>query len=125
MEKIFTELYKNLHNSGYREKNPLKSFLFNTKQHSLLIFYIASQKNKKSTLEEICYNISPKMISRSTIQNILKEGVKINFFEKEINENDKRAKYFRVTNSAIRLLEEWAYDQKEVFSSLKIYKDSK
>ena len=125
MEKIFNELYKNLHNSGYREKNPLKSFLFNTKQHSLLIFYIASQKNKKSTLEEICYNISPKMISRSTIQNILKEGVKINFFEKEINENDKRAKYFRVTNSAIRLLEEWAYDQKEVFSSLKIYKDSK
>ncbi|MDC6478063.1 MarR family winged helix-turn-helix transcriptional regulator [Candidatus Pelagibacter sp.] len=125
MEKIFNELYKNLHNSGYREKNPLKSFLFNTKQHSLLIFYIASQKNKKSTLEEICYNVSPKMISRSTIQNILKEGVKINFFEKEINENDKRAKYFRVTNSAIRLLEEWAYDQKEVFSSLKIYKDSK
>ena len=125
MEKIFNELYKNLHNTGYREKNPLKSFLFNTKQHSLLIFYIASQKNKKSTLEEICYNVSPKMISRSTIQNILKEGVKINFFEKEINENDKRAKYFRVTNSAIRLLEEWAYDQKEVFSSLKIYKDSK
>ena len=119
MEKIFNELYENLHNTGYREKNPLKSFLFNTKQHSLLIFYIASQKNKKSTLEEICYNVSPKMISRSTIQNILKEGVKINFFEKEINENDKRAKYFRVTNSAIRLLEEWAYDQKEVFSSLK------
>ena len=119
MEKIFNELYKNLHNTGYREKNPLKSFLFNTKQHSLLIFYIASQKNKKSTLEEICYNISPKMISRSTIQNILKEGVKINFFEKEINEKDKRAKYFKVTNSAITLLEEWAYDQKEVFSSLK------
>lgn len=119
MEKIFNELYKNLHNTGYREKNPLKSFLFNTKQHTLLIFYIASQKNKKSTLEEICYNISPKMISRSTIQNILKEGVKINFFEKEINEKDKRAKYFKVTNSAITLLEEWAYDQKEVFSSLK------
>lgn len=118
MEKIFNELYKNLHNTGYREKNPLKSFLFNTKQHALLIFYIASQKNKKSTLEEICYNISPKMISRSTIQNILKEGVSVKFLKKEINSEDKRSKYYSLTDEAKKYMLDWLYEQKKVFSNL-------
>ena len=119
MDKIFSQLYKNLHNTGYKEVNPLKSFLFNTKQNAILIFYIASQKEKKSTLEDICYNVSPKVISRSTIQNILKEGVVLNFFEKQISEKDKRAKYYKLTKQAQSVMEDWVYGQKEVFSSLK------
>ncbi|MDB9923289.1 MarR family winged helix-turn-helix transcriptional regulator [Candidatus Pelagibacter sp.] len=118
MEHIFTKIYTDLHNSGYKEKNPLKSFLFNTKQHSILIFYISSQIEKKSTLEEICYNVSPKVISRSTIQNILKEGVKVGFFTKEISQKDKRAKHFKLTDHAINLIEDWAYEQKKVFSKI-------
>ena len=55
---IFLEVYKDLHNSGYKEEDPLRSFLFSTKQHAILVFYISSLSNKKSTLEDICYNIS-------------------------------------------------------------------
>ena len=87
-------------------------------EHVILIFYLASQINKQSTLEDICYNISPKVISRSTIQNILKEGVRINFFIKEINEKDKRSKNYTLTNEANKLMEEWAHRQNEVFSAL-------
>ena len=119
MEKIFLEVYKDLHNSGYKDENPLKSFLFNTKQHAILVFYVSSLSNKKSTLEDICYNISPKVISRSTIQNILKEGVKINFFNKEINEKDKRAKYFKLTEAAEKLMLNWINNRKELFSKVK------
>tara|TARA_X000000950_G_C13643490_1_gene548597 strand:+ start:377 stop:751 length:375 start_codon:yes stop_codon:yes gene_type:complete len=118
MDKIFFNLYKDLHSSSFINTNPLKTFLFNTKQHVLILFYIASQPEKKSTLEEICYNISGKIISRSTIQNILKEGVLINFLKKEINEKDKREKYYKITEPATKVLENWAVEQNNVFSAV-------
>ena len=118
MEKIFTQLYDYLHSASYKNNEPLKNFLFSTKQNVILVFYVTSQKNKQATLEEICYNISPKVISRSTIQNILKEGVRINFFKKEISEQDKRSKNYTLTSEAIELMEEWAHRQNEVFSTL-------
>ena len=118
MEKIFTELYRDIHNSVQRNENPLKNFLFATRQHVLIIFYISSQTNQKTTLEDICYNISPKVVSRSTIQNILKEGCKISFFEKEINEKDKREKFYKLTNEANKLMQEWALNQNTIFSKV-------
>ena len=118
MEKIFLELYKDIHNSVQTQQNPFKKFLFLTRQHVLLIFYIASQLDQKTTLEDICYNVSPKVVSRSTIQNILKEGIKINFFTKEINEKDKREKFYKLTNEASKVMQEWAYNQNTIFSSL-------
>ena len=118
MEKIFSQLYEHWHGASYQNKDPLKNFLFSSKQNVILIFYLASQINKQSTLEDICYNISPKVISRSTVQNILKEGVRINFFIKEINEKDKRSKNYTLTNEANKLMEEWAHRQNEVFSAL-------
>tara|TARA_B100001564_G_C20410277_1_gene565333 strand:- start:53 stop:421 length:369 start_codon:yes stop_codon:yes gene_type:complete len=118
MEKIFTELYKDLHNSAQSQENPFKKFLFSTRQHVLIIFYISSQFQQKTTLEDICYNVSPKVVSRSTIQNILKEGCNINFFEKEVNDKDKREKFYKLTNSASKTMQDWAYNQNEIFSSL-------
>tara|TARA_X000000950_G_scaffold265770_1_gene340425 strand:+ start:352 stop:726 length:375 start_codon:yes stop_codon:yes gene_type:complete len=118
MEKIFTELYKDIHGSVQNNQNPLKKFLFATRQHVLIIFYIASQIEQKTTLEEICYNVSPKVVSRSTIQNILKEGLKINFFEKQINDKDKREKFYKLTSEASNLMQDWAQNQKNIFSSL-------
>ena len=118
MEKIFNLLYSNLHNAGYKDKNIFKKFLFSTKQHSILIFFISSQKKRQSTLEEICYNVSAKVISRSTIQNILKEGVSVKFLKKEINSEDKRSKYYTLTDEAKKYMLDWLYEQKKVFSNL-------
>jgi|TARA_E500000178_G_C16506447_1_gene523945 DNA-binding MarR family transcriptional regulator len=118
MDKIFSELYKNLQVETYVNDNPLKKFLFQSKQSILVLFYIASQKNQKSTLEDICYNISSKVISRSTIQNLLKEGVQLNFLEKEVNEKDKREKFYKYTNEAKKITQEWFEEQKKVFLNL-------
>ena len=78
MEKIFKNFYTDLVSSKNRNSDPLRNFLFSSMTNTVLIFYLASKK--KATLEEICYNIPPKVISRSTIQNILKEGTEILFF---------------------------------------------
>ena len=118
MEKIFSELYQDLHHSFQRNENPLKNFLFATKQHVLIIFYISSQSNQKTTLEDICYNISPKVVSRSTIQNILKEGCKVSFLEKEVNEKDRREKFYKITNEANKFMQNWALNQNTIFSKI-------
>ena len=118
MEKIFLELYKDIHNSVQTQQNPFKKFLFLTRQHVLIIFYIASQLDQKTTLEDICYNVSPKVVSRSTIQNILKEGIKINFFEKKINQKDKREKFYKLTTEASKIMKDWAHNQNTIFSNL-------
>jgi DNA-binding MarR family transcriptional regulator len=99
-------------------QDPLKKFLFATRQHVLIIFYIASQVGQKTTLEDICYNVSPKVVSRSTIQNILKEGSKINFFKKVVNEKDKREKFYKLTNEASKVMQDWAHNQNSIFSNL-------
>ena len=80
--------------------------------------FISSQKKKQSTLEDICYNVSAKVISRSTIQNILKEGVSVKFLKKEINSEDKRSKYYSLTDEAKKYMLDWLYEQKKVFSNL-------
>ena len=118
MNKIFLDLYKDIHNSAQSQEYPYKKFLFSTRQHVLIIFYIASQLEQKTTLEDICYNVSPKVVSRSTIQNILKEGCNINFFEKEINVKDKREKFYKFTNLANKTVQDWAYNQNTIFSPL-------
>ena len=118
MEKIFSELYRGLHSATFVSSDPIKNFLFNTKHNLLLLFFIASQPDQKSTLEDVCYNISSKIISRSTIQYILKEGVEIGFFEKITNEKDKREKYYKVTVDAKKVLENWAKNQHKVFSDI-------
>ena len=118
MEKIFTELYKDIHNSAQSQENPFKKFLFSTRQHVLIIFYISSQVGQKTTLEDICYNVSPKVVSRSTIQNILKQGCSINFFVKETNQKDKREKFYKISSEASKIMEDWAHNQNKIFSTL-------
>ena len=118
MERIFTELYKDIHESAQAGQDPFKRFLFGTRQNILINFYVASQVGQKTTLEDICYNLSPKVVSRSTIQNTLKEGIKINFFKKEINENDKRQKFYKLTDEASKIMQDWAYKQNTIFSNL-------
>ena len=118
MEQIFNKLYQDIHSSAQADPNSLKKFLFATRQHVLIIFYIASQREQKTTLEDICYNISPKIVSRSTTQNILKEGCKIKFFEKEVNEKDKREKFYKLTNESSQCMQDWAHNQSTIFSSL-------
>jgi len=117
MEKIFENIYTDLVSSKNRNSDPLRNFLFSSMTNTVLIFYLASKK--KATLEELCHNIPPKVISRSTIQNILKEGTKILFFEKELNPNDKRAKYYKLSNQGNKILEDWALSQKNNFNELK------
>ena len=113
---IYKKLFDDLHNSNYKEKSEFKKFFLYSKRNMIIIFFI--QSSKSATLENICLNIYPKIISRSTIQNILNNGVKKGFFEKKINTDDKRVKSYSLSPSAKETLEEWINNQKKIFNNL-------
>ena len=78
-------------------------------------FCIAS--NQSVTLEQLCEKIPYKIISRSTIQSILKEGVANNFLKKEIDENDKRQKNYKLSDTSKGMLKNWLENQKKLIDS--------
>jgi len=112
----FKKLFNYLHFVSLKEKNLLKKFLLNSRPHILIIFFIASQKSNQSSLEQICYSISSRVISRSTVQNILRNGLAIGFFEKIINKNDKREKFYKLTKEAEQILDSWSLEQYKIFN---------
>ena len=65
----------------------------------------------------MCEKIPYKIISRSTIQSILKEGVANNFLKKEIDENDKRQKNYKLSDTSKGMLKNWLENQKKLIDS--------
>ena len=115
MQKIFSHLYKDLINNISKNGHPHEKFLFKSRSHSIVVFCIAS--NKITTLELLCESIPHKIVSRSTVQSILKEGVANNFFSKEVDIKDRRQKNYKISNEAKGILENWLKNQKKVLSS--------
>ncbi|MBD1155872.1 winged helix-turn-helix transcriptional regulator [Pelagibacterales bacterium SAG-MED16] len=115
MEKIFSNLYKDLIKNISINGNPHEKFLFKSRSHLIIIFCIAS--NQSVTLEQLCEKIPYKIISRSTIQSILKEGVANNFLKKEIDENDKRQKNYKLSDTSKGMLKNWLENQKKLIDS--------
>ena len=115
MRKISKELFFFFYNSSYSETNSLKKFLLRSKKNLILVLFIYA--NEKITLEEIIYNISSRVISRSTIQNILNNGCEIGFFTKSTSNKDRRGKNYTLTENAIDVLEEWINNQKKILKT--------
>tara|TARA_B100001939_G_C16521694_1_gene438153 strand:- start:42 stop:440 length:399 start_codon:yes stop_codon:yes gene_type:complete len=118
MNKIYHNLYSDLTGTSKQNSGSLTKFFFNTKNHYLITMYIISKKNQKTTLEEISYDMSPKVISRSTIQNILKDGVNTGFLKKMINKKDKRSKFYLITDEGKKIIKHWAVKKKQFFENL-------
>ena len=118
MNKIYHNLYSDLTGTSKQNSGSLTKFFFNTKNHYLITMYIISKKNQKTTLEEISYDMSPKVISRSTIQNILKDGVNTGFLKKMINKKDKRSKFYLITDEGKKIIKDWAVKKKQFFENL-------
>ena len=120
MKKICKKLFLIYHKSGYLEKNPLKKFLLHSKKNLILVLFIHANNNV--TLEKIIFNISSRVISRSTIQNILYNGCEIGFFDKSTSNKDRRGKNYILTQNAIDVLEEWINNQKKILETSENFK---
>ena len=103
-------------NSFYNEgKSSLENEFFNKSiLHMSITFEIAigNFNNKNISYEVICQNIPKKIGSRSSIQNIINQGVHLNFFFKEKLAYDKRIKVLSLTKNFNSMIISWVRDQK-------------
>ena len=115
--QIYSKIIFNLfHDELYKNKNKFIKFILRSNKNLILILLVYSEKY--ITLEELSYKISKKIISRSTLQNILKAGIELDFFEKFSNTKDKRNRYYRLTNNAKETLDNLLKEQTKIFKNL-------
>ena len=105
--KISEDLIKNSQDNGEM------SFIFKTKIHAILVFNIFG--NKKITFEDLCKNLD-SVASRTTIQSILIDGVDKDYLSKEVDQKDKRKKYYNCNNLR-EVITKWFQRNKIIFTS--------
>ena len=110
MKQIFKSVYRDIIDNS-ADKGPM-SFVFKTKYHVAIAFIILSENNV--SYEKIC-SLLPDL-SRSSIHAILSEGLKLGYFNKNLDKDDKRIKYYDCEKIQINL-EKWCNRQKEIFAN--------
>ena len=70
--------------------------------------------------EKLCLNIPKTIGSRSSIQNLLNEGLDKKLLLKIENNKDKRIKNYFLNDSFYQLVVNWIKEQKNIYNNLKI-----
>ena len=104
--KIASDLVSHVYDAG------VLSFVFKTKIHFIIICYIYG--HDKITFENLC-KVTQSTVSRTTIQNILSEGVKLGHLKKFVDKEDRRKKYFSCEQLK-PILEKWHNQQQKIFN---------
>jgi len=97
----------------------IKGFYYETRLHSVIVLEISLaslNKDHSVSFEYLCENIPKKLGKRTTIQTILNEGVRKDYFLKIKSEKDQRVKFYTLENNSLEIIEKWWSDRKE-FSS--------
>ena len=70
--------------------------------------------------EKLCLNIPKALGSRSSIQNLLNEGLDKKLFLKIESNQDKRIKNYFLNDSFYQLVVNWIKEQKKIYNNLNI-----
>ena len=70
--------------------------------------------------EKLCLNIPKTLGSRSSIQNLLNEGLDKKLLLKIESNKDKRIKNYFLNDSFYQLVIKWIKEQKNIYNNLKI-----
>ena len=108
-----TALYSSLEGSDIHSKFFNKSIL-----HNAIIMEIFSNNRKLGiSYEKLCLNIPKALGSRSTIQNLLNEGLDKKILIKIESNNDKRIKNYYLSEDFTQMVVDWVKKQKFIFNS--------
>jgi hypothetical protein len=67
--------------------------------------------------EKLCYNIPKSLGSRSSIQNLLNEGLDKNLLVKIESDKDKRIKNYFLSDDFYHMVLDWIKEQKKIYNS--------
>ena len=97
----FISLWSEVHTNKFRLFTTQSMLYWN------VIFLIADAtlNNYELTYEDICKKVNHRIGSRSSIQNVLGNSLSAGYVQKKLCHNDKRAKYYNLTKSAMEEFE--------------------
>ena len=97
----FISLWSEVHTNKFRLFTTQSMLYWN------VIFLIADAtlNNYELTYEDICKRVNHRIGSRSSIQNVLGNSLAAGYVAKKLCHNDKRAKYYHLTKSAMEEFE--------------------
>ena len=105
-------LYNSLDSNDFFGKFFNKSML-----HNAVIMEVFSKNNFGGiSYEKLCSNIPKVLGSRSSIQNLLNEGLDKKILKKIESEKDKRIKNYYLSDEFSGLVVEWIKKQKNIFN---------
>ena len=76
-------------------------------------------KNGGVSYEKLCLNIPKNLGSRSSIQNLLNEGLEKKLLIKIESEKDKRIKNYFLNDNFYNVVCNWIKEQSKIYSNLK------
>ena len=109
-------LYSSITSSDASRRFFNKSFLHYAASMEIFSF----TKMGGISYEKLCLNIPKTLGSRSSIQNLLNEGLDKKLLLKVESDKDKRIKNYFLNDSFYKLVVNWIKEQKNIFNSLKI-----
>ena len=99
------------------EDRDFSSFFYKSKTNMLIVLLICYKKidNSKLTYENICASIVSRFKRRTTIKNILNEGVKKGFFIKKRSNIDPRNKNYTPSIPVELFMKNWIKKERKIF----------
>lgn len=88
----------------------IKGFYYLSRLHSIIVLEVilaTVDKNHLISFEYLCDHIPRNLGKRTTIQTILNEAVRKNFFTKTTSQKDKRVKYYILEKTSAEVIEKW------------------
>ena len=107
--KLKTEQYLKEFYEGSSSLN-IKGFYYLSRLHSIIVLEVilaTVDKNHLISFEYLCDHIPRNLGKRTTIQTILNEAVRKNFFTKTTSQKDKRVKYYILEKTSAEVIEKW------------------
>ena len=107
--KLKTEQYLKEFYEGSSSLN-IKGFYYLSRLHSIIVLEVSLatvDKNHLISFEYLCDHIPRNLGKRTTIQTILNEAVRKNFFTKTTSQKDKRVKYYILEKTSAEVIEKW------------------
>ena len=104
--------------SSLTSKDIFSNFFYKSILHNAVVMEIFSaNKTNGISYEKLCSDIPKLLGSRSSIQNILNEGLDLKILKKIDNKEDKRIKNYYLSDDFLEMMLEWVKGQKQIFNS--------
>ena len=112
------KLKKNALYSSLEGKNYFGKFFNKSILHNAVIMEVFSNNTSNGiSYEKLCFNIPKTVGSRSSIQNLLNEGLAKKILIKTENNKDKRIKNYYLSDDSAKMIIDWIKKQKLIFNS--------